>query len=52
MPDLEVHDFRSTDTDRDSQHFPARNPLTESRVEAGAGLLNEAKVESRVLAIA
>src|ERR1700722_691709 len=47
MPDLEVHDFGSADTDGDAQHLPARNPLTESCVETGAGLLNQANVESR-----
>src|SRR4029077_21106116 len=46
MPNLEVHDLRPTDTDGDSQHFRTGHALTESGVEAGAGLLDKGKVKS------
>src|SRR4029077_6305669 len=46
VPNLEVHDLRSTDADRDSQHFRTRHPLAESGVKASASLLDKRKVKS------
>ena len=47
MPNLKVHYLGSADTKGDFQYLSAGYLLTESRVEAGAGLLNKPKVKSR-----
>src|SRR5205807_1648641 len=46
LPGLKMHDFRTTDTDENSQNFQTGYLLSEGRVEAGAALFNKAKVES------
>lgn len=47
MPNLKVHYLRTADTNCDFQYFCSGDLLTESRVEAGARLLNKTKVKSR-----
>ena len=47
LPSLKVHCLGWTDTEEDAQDFWILYPLSELRVEAGATLLNKAKVEAR-----
>src|SRR5258707_7882606 len=47
LPSLKVHCLAWTDTEEDSQNFWVGYSLSKLRVEAGATLLNKAKVEAR-----
>src|SRR4051794_21263513 len=46
MPRLEMHGLGGTDTEQDSQYFVTAYALRQRWVEAGAALLNKAKVEA------
>ena len=47
LPSLKVHCLGGTDAEQDAQNFRVFCPLSELRVEAGATLLDKAKVEAR-----
>src|ERR1700719_3769472 len=47
LPSLKVHRLGGTDAEDDAQNFWVLYPLSKRRVEAGATLLNKAKMEAR-----